>query len=90
MVLLVGRCLFVFVSGPVRTGKPAGLVEACLVVRCDEVVLMRRCGTGRAFELAGGERTSLIPGRSHGGLPHHAMHAYTSSQPRLISIHHSL
>lgn len=37
------------------------------------------------FGLAGGEQTSLIPGRSHGGLPHHAMHAYTSSQPRLSS-----
>ena len=86
----VAACLCLVWSDLVWSGGLAGLVEACLVVRCDEVVLMRRCGTGRAFELAGGERTSLIPGRSHGGLPHHAMHAYTSSQPRLISIHHSL
>ena len=41
MERLVGRCLCV--SGLVWSGELVGLVEACLVVRCDEVVLMRRC-----------------------------------------------
>lgn len=88
MVRFVGRCLSV--PGLVSSGELAGLVEACLVVRCDEVVLMGRCGIGRAF-WACWWRANIFDARtlSRRFTTSHNARIYIPTQT-LVSIHHSL